>query len=135
MYASESSRVAVDAPLRVLVVDDDDSLVFNLGAFLDNHGFKSTCVQSIAAATDAILARQVDIALIDYRLGRDSGLELIQEIRKHRPGFPIVLMSAYLDEWVECMVRGFRPARALRKPFVGSEIIATIRETMEAARR
>lgn len=126
-----SVAAAAKRGLRILIVDDDDNLLFNLGSFLDKQGFNTVRAQEPGEALEAVLERRADAAVIDYRLGRESGVELIQQIRELRPDFPVVLMSAYLDEWVECMVAGAAKTRCLRKPFIGSEVLDAIGHTIE----
>lgn len=128
-----SVAAAAQRGLRILIVDDDDNLLFNLGSFLDKQGFNTVRAQEPGEALEAILERRADAAVIDYRLGRESGVELIQQIRELRPDFPVVLMSAYLDEWVECMVAGAAKTRCLRKPFIGSEVLDAIGHTLQEA--
>lgn len=110
----------------MLVVDDDDNLLFNLGAYLESQGFRTVCVQRFADAVKVVVEHGVDVALVDYRIGRESGVELILELRRRRPHFPVVLMSAFLDEWVDCLLGGSTGARSLRKPFAGSEIVEAL---------
>ena len=119
--------MAADGPTRrVLVVDDDLNLLKNLGAFLESNGVTAVCVPDTAGALAAMDEGGIDTVIADYRLGRESGLELVKTIRYRAPECPIVLMSAYLDEWVQTIATGVGLLTCVRKPFSGTELLAAI---------
>ncbi|MBN2494116.1 MAG: response regulator [Deltaproteobacteria bacterium] len=116
---------------RVLIVDDDENLLFNLGAYLENEGFEICCVSGFHEALQVLIEDRFDVALIDYRLVDRKGTDLIREIRARNPLFPVVLMSAYLDDWVEALAQSYRPLTWLRKPFNGDEVVRAVDEAAD----
>ena len=61
------------------------------------------------AAALALLQRQAfDLAFLDLRLGRDSGLDVLPELLKAAPGLGVVMVTAYasINSAVEAMRRG-----------------------------
>ena len=113
---------------KILLIDDDETLLFNLATYLTTNGYEVFPVSTIAHALETLKKHSVDVAVVDYRLARESGVQAIAEIRTVQPIVPIVLMSAYLDEWVETLVKGYKPYRCLRKPFAGQELLDRIKE-------
>lgn len=84
---------------NVLVVDDNEQILtsWKRGAGRERHVFTAT-----DAATARTLARaeQIDLAIVDYRLGDgdgDSGLDLVRDLRTDAPDLAIALCSGYLS--------------------------------------
>lgn len=129
-----ASHAAIDATkgqtrASILLVDDDDKLLANLGTFLTDNGFRPVCVPNVQQALDAAACDQMDVVVLDYRLDGQSGLYLIQELRRQRSTVPIVLMSGYLDDWVESLARSFGPLCCLGKPFSDRQMLGAIDES------
>jgi PAS domain S-box-containing protein len=83
----------------VLVVEDDDEVATLVHEMLSQMGFEVTRAASAAAALGALAnGRSVDLVLSDIMMpGGMDGLELAREVRRRRPGLPILLTSGYAD--------------------------------------
>jgi len=114
----------------VLIVDDDDNLLFNLGAFLENQGFRTITARGVKEGLDAFFGKRIDAALVDYRLVGQRGTEFVWEVRRRIPGFPIVMMTAYLDEWVEVMIKRYAPLECLTKPFKSEDLLRALKKAL-----
>lgn len=80
-------------PLTVLVVDNDPLIVEATSALLSGLGHRPLGAGNIAAALE--LAGQADALLADYQLdGDEDGLTLIEQVRRLRPAFPVLLITA-----------------------------------------
>lgn len=123
----------VTSPPAVLIVDDDENLVTNLAAFLETNRFEVERANDVEGAVRSVAAGRVGIALVDYRLDRQNGIEVIVAIRRRCPEFPIILTSAFLDDWLEALLRVYKPTRCLRKPFTAAEVLGTIGEVLGAS--
>lgn len=64
-------------PIRVLIVDDDNSVRQSLSAFLDDYGFDVSTVSSAEEALDVLARESFDLAVVDLRLPGMSGDTLI----------------------------------------------------------
>lgn len=76
---------------RVLVVDDDRSVVFMLTEVLRDAGH-----EVIAASTSEqalTLSAGIDAALVDLHLQGESGETLIGRLREHRATLPVILLT------------------------------------------
>lgn len=118
---------------KILVVDDDENLLTNLRVLLTDVGLDVVCVSRPAAALAEVVLGDVDSILVDYRLGTQSGLELIDCARELAPGVPVVLMSADLDGWARAFARDRVAVRCIEKPFRADELLALITETRAPA--
>jgi signal transduction histidine kinase len=93
--------MATDASRSVLIVEDDGDFAESLADMLVPHGFKPVIAGSPEAAV-AIMAgvpgdEPPPVALIDLRLGKTSGIDLLARLRNERPELIGVLMTAELD--------------------------------------
>jgi DNA-binding NtrC family response regulator len=85
-----------EAPLRVLVVDDEALIVWSLSETLRGNGHTVVGAASAGAAREAIGHQQpFDVVLLDYRLPDSHGLELLEDIRRRAPRTAVVFMTAY----------------------------------------
>ncbi len=105
--------------LRVLVVEDDDDIRDVLGTLLDVHGGVAHLTSSAEEALDLLLSEPVDVLLSDLGLPGQSGVELLQTIRRLPPphgDLPAVAFTALTGEPVEQRARAAGFARYLTKP-------------------
>ena len=90
--------------LRILIADDDEN-DFVLVSDLLRHGLPEVDLaleqaRTANQAAERLTASHYDLLLIDYRLGRDNGLELLQELRRHGLPAPVIFISGQGDEQV-----------------------------------
>lgn len=109
---------------RVLVVDDEP----DERALLATHLRRAGCEVVEAPSAEAALADEsqldVDVAFVDLRLPGMGGWELVEELRRRRPGLPVVVTSV-LDEHDYPDVEA-----ALPKPFVGEHVRAALERAL-----
>jgi PAS domain S-box-containing protein len=101
---------------QVLLVEDDEEVAALTREMLSNLGFTVVHAASPAAALGALAnARNIDIVFSDVMMpGGISGLDLAREIRRRRPGLPIVLTTGYSEATAAMNNREFR---LLLKPY------------------
>ncbi|MBA2458974.1 MAG: response regulator [Gemmatimonadales bacterium] len=84
------SQAERESPLRVLVLDDDPTMVRLARGILRSSGY--TDVASVGTAREALeLLQEADVVLLDHQLPDASGLEVLDAIRA-RPQAPSVIM-------------------------------------------
>jgi signal transduction histidine kinase/HPt (histidine-containing phosphotransfer) domain-containing protein len=87
--------------MRILVVDDDDVCQEQFARLLAriNPDFAITTSQSIEAARAELTEQRFDCVLLDYQLGHALGLDLLPDIRAHRPEIcPVILVTLWDNE-------------------------------------
>lgn len=91
-----------DREVRILVVDDDeDDFVLLRDAITEGLGaacFTLEYTPSFVDALSLIGKKDFDVFLLDYRLGEEDGLQLLQEIRSRGIASPIILLTGQGDE-------------------------------------
>ena len=84
--------------LRVLVVDDHSVVRRGTRRILEEAGIEVTGEAATAEqALEIIDHAASDVVLADVRLPGMSGIELITELRRHRPGTRVLVLSSYGD--------------------------------------
>jgi DNA-binding response OmpR family regulator len=69
-------------PHKVLIVDDEPSIVLSLEFLMQQAGHEVTVARDGAAALDALRATHPDLVLLDVMLPHRSGFEICQTIRE-----------------------------------------------------
>jgi NtrC-family two-component system response regulator AlgB len=108
--------------MNILLVDDDPSLRKSVRLTLDTLGHAVTEAENGATAQDLLGQRLFDVALLDLRLGRESGLDVVPALLRVAPGLAVVVMTAYatIETAVEAMRRG--ALDYLPKPFTPNQL-------------
>ena len=85
--------------IRVLVVEDESIIAYELKTRLYNLGYQVTdTVDSGESALESVQNQPPDIVLMDITLKGDmDGIEIASVIRK-KHSIPIIFLTAYLDE-------------------------------------
>ncbi|HEU4589696.1 MAG TPA: response regulator [Steroidobacteraceae bacterium] len=78
-----------------LLIDDDAMFLRALQRSLARRGIATTTAMNIADALASAAAAPLDFALVDLRIGKDSGLRLIQPLRAAHPRMRILLMTGF----------------------------------------
>lgn len=81
------------APLRVLVVDDEQLIADTLAAILGENGFSASAAYSGEEALQAARATPPDVVLSDVLMPRMSGVELGIRLRSEFPQTRVLLFS------------------------------------------
>lgn len=83
---------------RVLLVDDEDSMVFLMERWLERLGYKMTGFTVPEQALELFRAapQNFDVVLSDLSMPQMSGVELARELLQIRPGMPILIVSGYV---------------------------------------
>ena len=121
-----SSSIAGIAHPVVAVGDDDPAFRMLLRLNLELEGYSVLEAANAAEVRGLLDSHEIDLLLLDVRLGDDDGLELAAEVRSQRPGLPIAFLtgSAFgLDQQ--------RPEVAdavLQKPFTLEALSETVAE-------
>ncbi|MDN5872288.1 MAG: response regulator transcription factor [Nitrococcus sp.] len=115
----------------LLLVDDDPVFCRVLAQALTRRGFQVDVAQSAAQALAAAMRRTPEHAIVDLRLGEDSGLALMQRLLALHGAMRIVVLTGYasIATAVEAVKLG--AVHYLAKPADADEIFAAL-ERQEA---
>lgn len=118
----------------VLVVDDDIDFADGLAAALELNDYVVSTAHDIASAMDAAERRQPDIAILDIRIGLESGLDLLIMLLARFPGLPCVMATAHAE--LETAIRAVKSGACdyLRKPLHTEDLLAILARCDETLR-
>lgn len=89
-------KPASGTKLRVLVVDDETSVLFTYKMILQQQGYDVTAVGTCREALEKVEQETYDLLLCDYSLEQQhTGFEVIQAGRKKNPKVPAVILTGY----------------------------------------
>src|SRR5262249_44476969 len=108
--------------LSVVIIDDEENIRRTTAVVLEAMGHQTAEVSNSAHALKYVANEPVDLAFLDLRLGRDSGLDLLPELLNIDPQLKIIVFTAYasIETAVEAMRRG--AADYIAKPFTPEHI-------------
>src|SRR5512140_665389 len=120
-------------PIRVLVGDDEPTLLRALEALLRKKGYEVAGLESPIAATQRLAQEDFDVALLDIKMPQLSGLELLNAVKHRRPEIEVIMMTGHAT--VETALQAVRSGAYdyLTKPFDDVELVA--RAVAKAAER
>ena len=114
----------------ILVVDDDDLVLLNTVAMLEDMGHKTYQAKSAGDALVAIAEhREIDLIVTDHAMPGMTGMQLLHAIAEIRPDLRAVLATGFAE-----LPRG-TPSTVCRlaKPFRQSELAAVLSEASTVA--
>lgn len=80
---------------RLLLVDDDPSLLKLLGMRLSSEGYQVTTAASGPEALRLLQKEKIDLVISDLRMDEMDGLALFGEIQKRHMGLPVIILTAH----------------------------------------
>jgi CheY-like chemotaxis protein len=86
----------VPKPL-ILCIDDEDLGLRIRGIVLERAGYRVLSAIDGATGLSLFQSEPVDAVVLDYYMPGMNGGEVATELRRLRPGIPIVLLSAYIN--------------------------------------
>ena len=111
---------------RVLIVEDDRDFAATLADILEPNGFSLSLASGVGEALAAAEATDAQVALLDIKLGSESGVELLAEFQQTRPCMQCILVTAYadVDTAIEAVRRG--ACDYLRKPLDPPKLVTVV---------
>ena len=85
----------------VLLVEDDQNLIFFLEKFLINKGFSVTCIKNGEEAVRSIKKEKFDLYLIDIGLPVFNGFTVVRRLREYVPEKPVIIITDKISEYNE----------------------------------
>jgi two-component system NtrC family response regulator len=118
-------------PARILVVDDEEIIRLACQRVLTEEGYE---VQSRPGGPEALrlLAEELfDVAIVDLKMPRMDGIEVLQAIKRDYPHIPVIMITGYatVESAVEAMKSG--AFDYLPKPFTPDEVAVVVKKAVE----
>jgi len=119
---------------RILIIDDEALIRQSLADFLSEFDYVTETAADGVQGLERVQAEQYDIVLVDLRMPRMDGLEVIARLKADRPFRPVVVVSGtgVLTDAVEALRRGADDY--ITKPIQDlEEVVIVIERVLEKA--
>jgi two-component system, OmpR family, response regulator ChvI len=113
-------------PQTIALVDDDRNILTSVAMTLEAEGFKVRAFSDGAEALRALSAQPADLAVLDIKMPRMDGLELLGRLRKSS-AMPIIFLTSKDDEVDELTGLRLGADDYITKPFSQRLLIERIR--------
>ena len=112
---------------KILLAEDDTTMVSLLKTLLKMEGFEVLGLDVDTDVPAAVRREKPDALLMDVHLGNQSGIEILDAIRKNKDLSEVrIVMTSGLNMKEECIRRG--ASAFLLKPFMPDDLIKVLRQ-------
>ncbi len=113
---------------KLLIVEDDPTLIRALSAFLMDEGFSVRSVTGQNEASNAMAQEPFDLALVDIRLSQGNGFGVCSEAKSL--GIPVIFLTASGDEHSVVTGLDMGADDYIAKPFRPRELVSRIKSVL-----
>ena len=117
---------------RIALVDDDQNILTSVSLTLEAEGFEIDCYHDGETALRGLAQRPVELAVLDIKMPRMDGMELLQKIRASS-SLPVIFLTSKDDELDEALGLGMGADDYITKPFSQRLLLARIRAVLRRA--
>lgn len=129
----QSSEAEVAA--RVLVVDDDQSVLTVMGQLLTAHGFNAETFSSPRELLKTVRPSDVGCVVTDLEMPQVNGLEVQSELIAQDSCMAVIVVTAHADvpRTIQIMSQG--AVTLLEKPFKSQQLVNAVGKAVELSKR
>ncbi|MFV2002296.1 MAG: response regulator transcription factor [Paracoccaceae bacterium] len=111
---------------RIALVDDDRNILTSVSMTLEAEGFEVETYNDGQAALDAFNNRPPDMAVLDIKMPRMDGMDLLQRLRQ-KSSMPVIFLTSKDDEIDEVLGLRMGADDYVKKPFSQRLLVERIR--------
>ncbi len=118
---------------RILVIDDDSAILNVADLLLRRDGHNVVIARNAREGLRTLERDRFDLVIVDIFMPEMDGLETINEVRRLRPGLPVIVMSGYQFEAAVAprpdflhMATALGATSSLKKPFRPAELMQAV---------
>jgi two-component system response regulator AtoC len=82
-------------PAKILIVDDDDKIVFAFREVLKKEGYKSIVARNGEEGLEKVSAMSPDVVFMDITMPKLDGLDALRRIKQQNPFIPVIIITGY----------------------------------------
>ena len=115
--------------MRILVVDDDITLLESIGRGLRSKGYQVIEALSAAEALEHIdfdNESAIDLILADYIMPGMSGIDLLEKVREKSSSLPVIIMTAHWRKQIVIDAMRKHCNSFIEKPFTLNKLLKEI---------
>jgi two-component system, NtrC family, response regulator AtoC len=117
---------------RVLVVDDEESITYLLKTELEDlPDFEVDTASNGTEALNLLQAKSYDVALLDIKMPRVSGVEVLRSIKEYAPATEVIMLTNVVDVKTAIETTKLGAYDFVSKPYEADQLRATVRRALE----
>jgi two-component system response regulator ChvI len=116
----------------IALVDDDRNILTSVGMLLEQEGYHIRTYTDGASALSALQATPPDLAILDIKLPRMDGLELLRRLRQNGD-MPVIFLTSKDEEIDELMGLNAGADDYIRKPFSQRLLLERVKAVLRRA--
>ena len=113
----------------IALVDDDQNILVSLSAALIDEGYKVDAYSDGAEALIGLNQKRADLAILDIKMPRMDGIQLLTELRR-KDKLPVIFLTSKDDEVDEVMGLRLGADDYIKKPFSQRLLLERIRAVL-----
>ena len=116
---------------RILIADDESTIRETLSDVLSEAGYKVVTAEDGQQAVEVLTNTHVDVALVDIRMPKLDGLEVLARTREMTPDVQVIVITAFgtIENAVEAIRLG--ASDYVTKPFVFDDILIKVERLLD----
>jgi DNA-binding NtrC family response regulator len=119
--------------LGILIVDDEPHLPHQLARYLRKRGYDVYTASDGEAGLRELQKNTIDLVLLDLRLPKLSGLEVLRRIREHEAELPVVILTAYGDVQTAVEAMKLGASDYILKGFDLEELLLVVKRALDTS--
>jgi DNA-binding NtrC family response regulator len=119
--------------LSILIIDDEPYLPHQFARYLKKHGYEVYTAADGEAGLQELQKNDIDLVLLDLRLPRMEGLDVLQQIRKLDQDLPVVILTAYGNVASAVAAMKLGAADYLLKGFDLDELLLVVQRALDTS--
>ncbi|MDJ0931032.1 response regulator transcription factor [Breoghania sp.] len=113
----------------IALVDDDRNILTSVSIALESEGYRVQTYTDGASALDGLSGDPVDLAILDIKMPRMDGMELLRRLRQ-RSDMPVIFLTSKDDEIDELFGLKMGADDFIRKPFSQRLLVERVRSVL-----
>ncbi len=119
--------------VHILIIDDEPHLPHQLARFLRKQGYEVTTAVDGETGLQELQKNLIDLVLLDLRLPRISGLDVLTRIRQQDSDLPVIMFTAYGDVQTAVSAMKQGASEYLLKGFNLDELLVIVQRALETS--
>jgi two-component system response regulator ChvI len=118
---------------NIALVDDDKNILASVNMLLEQEGYHVRTFSDGASALTALTANPPDLAILDIKMPRMDGLELLRRLRQTADHMPVIFLTSKDEEIDELMGLNAGADDYIRKPFSQRLLLERVKAVLRRA--
>jgi two-component system response regulator ChvI len=117
---------------KITLVDDDENIVASISLALESHGHVVTACHDGVAGLESLTANPPDLAILDVKMPRMDGMELLRRLRQ-TSNMPVIMLTSKDEEIDEILGFNLGADDYMHKPFSQRLLLERVKAVLRRA--